>query len=263
MSRDLLSEAARTVREASDRPSTRAAETRARVLATHRRSRVRRLRVVSVVLPLAALLVASTAWAASTGRLRGSLRWVAAALAPAAAEAPARGGLGAAATPAARAVVEATAALAPSGSNDPNASDAATAPPSDPATATPSASPGAASVAAPPVKATASGAPSGAAPSASGESAEETRARALYSAAHHAHFASQDWGAALAGWDRYLAAAPRGAFAAEARYNRALCLVRLGRVGEARTALEPFAGGAFGEYRRAEASKLLEALGGR
>jgi hypothetical protein len=38
-------------------------------------------------------------------------------------------------------------------------------------------------------------------------------------------------------------------------------LVRLGRNAEARTALEPFASGAFGGYRKAEASALLERLG--
>lgn len=87
---------------------------------------------------------------------------------------------------------------------------------------------------------------------------------ALYREAHRAHFVQRNWGAALAGWDRYLAAHPRGNFAVEARYNRALCLVRLGRHDAARQALAPFAAGAVGGgYRSAEASALLEALEGR
>ncbi|WP_156338817.1 tetratricopeptide repeat protein [Chondromyces crocatus] len=66
--------------------------------------------------------------------------------------------------------------------------------------------------------------------------------------------------AALGAWDAYLREDPRGRFATEARYNRALCLVRLGRAGEARSALESFARGAFGGYRQADAQKLLDAL---
>jgi hypothetical protein len=38
-------------------------------------------------------------------------------------------------------------------------------------------------------------------------------------------------------------------------------LVRLGRNQEAKSALEPFANGAYGAYRRSEASALLEHLG--
>ncbi len=83
----------------------------------------------------------------------------------------------------------------------------------------------------------------------------------LYAAAHSAHFEQRDFGRALAAWDAYLAKAPAGRFAPEARYNRALCLARLGRTVEAKAALAPFASGAMGGYRRDEASKLLERLG--
>lgn len=79
--------------------------------------------------------------------------------------------------------------------------------------------------------------------------------------AHQAHFVDHDFGAALRAWDAYLGAAPAGRFAPEARYNRALCLVRLGRKGEAESALRPFADGAYGGYRRDEAKALIEALG--
>jgi TolA-binding protein len=82
----------------------------------------------------------------------------------------------------------------------------------------------------------------------------------LYATAHRAHFVSHDPAAALAAWDAYLASYPRGRFALEARYNRALSLVRLGRTGEARVALAPFADGSLGGYRQREARELLDAL---
>ena len=65
---------------------------------------------------------------------------------------------------------------------------------------------------------------------------------------------------ALSAWDAYLRVADRGVLVPEARYNRALCLVRLGHNAQARTALEPFARGDFGDYRRVEAEALLRAL---
>ncbi|MCA9639729.1 MAG: hypothetical protein H6718_03090 [Polyangiaceae bacterium] len=83
-----------------------------------------------------------------------------------------------------------------------------------------------------------------------------------YLEAHQAHFVSHDYGRALALWERYLQAFPRGRFAAEAQYNRALCLVRLGRTSEAKQALEPFASGRYGGYRQAEAQALIRAMGG-
>jgi hypothetical protein len=68
---------------------------------------------------------------------------------------------------------------------------------------------------------------------------------------------------ALAAWDEYLAAHPRGTFAPEARYNRALCLVRLGKLAAAVEALRPFAAGARAGYRRHEACLLLRWLAER
>ncbi|APR76600.1 Hypothetical protein A7982_01947 [Minicystis rosea] len=82
---------------------------------------------------------------------------------------------------------------------------------------------------------------------------------ALYQAAHRAHFGGQAPAIALAAWDRYLAAAPRGPMVLEARYNRAIALYRLGRKADAAAALRPFAEGDYGSYRRDEAKALLEA----
>lgn len=84
----------------------------------------------------------------------------------------------------------------------------------------------------------------------------------LYRRAHDLHFHGGDPAAALAAWDAYLAAEPGGRFAVEARYNRALVLVRLGRHGEARSALAPFARGevAPAGYRQVEAEQLVERL---
>jgi len=81
-----------------------------------------------------------------------------------------------------------------------------------------------------------------------------------YGRAHEAHFVARDPRSALAAWDRYLAAYPRGAFAPEARFNRALCLVRLGRDDAAREALRPIAAG---RYRASEATALIEWLDAR
>ena len=82
----------------------------------------------------------------------------------------------------------------------------------------------------------------------------------LFRRAHRLHFHQRDAAAALGAWDAYLRAAPFGPLALEARYNRALCLVRLGRTGEALTALVPFAEGTLPFYRSAEARALVAAL---
>ncbi len=86
----------------------------------------------------------------------------------------------------------------------------------------------------------------------------------LYREAHQAHFVRGDASAALAAWDRYLAAAGPGArMLVEAQYNRAIALARLGRTAEAVAALRPFASGEYGNYRRDEARALIESLASR
>lgn len=91
----------------------------------------------------------------------------------------------------------------------------------------------------------------------------ERRERALFRTAHDLHFKQRDTVSALAAWDAYLATAPSGKLAVEARYNRALALVRLGMKAEAIAALAPFARGEVlpAGYRQRPARELLRALG--
>jgi TolA-binding protein len=101
--------------------------------------------------------------------------------------------------------------------------------------------------------------PPPAAPPVDGAVSAEELAR--YRAAHRAHFVDQDSARAIVAWDAYLAAHPNGNFAIEARYNRAIALIRVGRSAEARAALAPFASGSVaGGYRAKEARTLLDAL---
>jgi hypothetical protein len=207
----------------ADDPGRAAASRRAIVAAASVRRR--RALVARLVLPVAAMLAASTAWAASTGRLPLLLGAASRLFGapPAAAPAPAS------APPPPRPAADATQSPPPTASvvAGPDASSAASAA-AAPRVATPPVAP-----------------------------AEEV----LYRAAHDAQFSAKDPGRAIAGWDAYLAAYPAGRFAPEARYNRGLALVRLGRHDDARAALRPFADGTHGGYRQAEAKELLDALG--
>ena len=83
---------------------------------------------------------------------------------------------------------------------------------------------------------------------------------AAYRTAHTAHFKGNDPTAALSAWDAYLAQFPTGRLAPEARYDRALVLVKLKRYAEARTALAPFAAAATGSYRQGDAARILDAI---
>jgi hypothetical protein len=85
---------------------------------------------------------------------------------------------------------------------------------------------------------------------------------ALYRRAHDLHFHGGNPAAALAAWNAYLTAEPAGRFSVDARYNRALMLIRLRRYAEARAALTPFARGEIGPegYHQCEAEQLVERL---
>lgn len=85
----------------------------------------------------------------------------------------------------------------------------------------------------------------------------EPSADDLYRAAHRAQFVDRDPAAAVEAWARYLSAAPSGSLALEARYNRAISLVKLGKKDDAVAALTPFARGDYGPYRQADAASLL------
>lgn len=83
---------------------------------------------------------------------------------------------------------------------------------------------------------------------------------ARFRAAHELHFRGDQPRGAIAAYEDYLRAFPHGRFVPEARYNMALDYIKLRDHARAREALRPFAAGAYGDYRRREAQKLLEAL---
>ncbi|WP_438013507.1 hypothetical protein WMF18_21470 [Sorangium sp. So ce315] len=290
MKDDVLREAARALREEADASRARRDETRARVMRSLKAQRARRLTTVRVAVPLAAVLVGSAAWASAARWFPDAWNDLASQLGlgvadpPDAPPAPPMSR----ALPSPRRAPEADAPAPPQPEADapappqpePRAAEIAPPAPLPAPQLAPSAPPEAAPsprrapvvAVAPPARAS-SIAPSAAGPAkASQPPAGDPQAiqrpsagpdaDALYQAAHRAHFVDRNPSAALAAWNEYLAAAPRGRFAVEAQYNRALCLVRLGRTDEARRALEPFAQGAFGGYRQTESRSLLEALSG-
>ena len=235
MSKDLLAEATRALRETEPVSEFEARATRARVMTGLHQTRIRRRTRWAFLLPIAASFVAVSAWGAASGQARVVLERL-----------------------------ERFVGVTPPSTS--NAKPAARKPLASPALSPPAAehaaSPEPEIAPAPPIAA-AEAAPARPTASASASAARAERADpalALYRVAHAAHFVDRDPVRALAAWDAYLSAAPNGQFAPEARYNRALSLVRLGRAREARSALEPFANGAYGGYRKSEASALLERL---
>ena len=236
MSRDVLERAAEALREEHQGSSAKPDETERRILASVRKTRRTQWRL-RILLPIAAAFVASAAWAGATGRLRPALGVV---------EALFTGGDRPAPAPP-RASSEPTASSTPAIVKAPPVAPSAepSAIPTPPVAPAPDRS-------APPRAASAAPAPAHVAPSADAD--------ALYRAAHDAHFVRHDYAAAIVAWDRYLAAAPNGPLSIEARYNRAIALVRVGRDADAKAALAPFAAGEYGPYRQAEAKSLVEML---
>jgi hypothetical protein len=90
--------------------------------------------------------------------------------------------------------------------------------------------------------------------------ATESSEADVYAHAHRLHFDGGDAPAALSAWDEYLSRFPDGRFAPDARYNRAIDLLKLHRVAEARAALQSFADGGFGGYHGDDARKLLRSI---
>ena len=82
----------------------------------------------------------------------------------------------------------------------------------------------------------------------------------LYDRAHQAHFVRRDFAAALELWSRYVELGGAAPLSAEARFNRAIALLQLGRPAAAAADLRPFADGDYGAYRREEARALLRRI---
>lgn len=239
---DLLRRAARSLQEETEGPSSAARFTRLRVMASLRETQVKRRTQTVLLLPFAACLAATAAWGMAAGvvpDIRGSITR-ALGITPPGPPAPPPKAKPAPRKPAPERAPEAPAPLE-------NAIPAPPSPPVEELAPEPSVRPAPARILT-------------FAPKKHPKPAPDP-AHELYRAAHEAHFVAHDCERALKGWDAYLRAAPRGGLAVEARYNRALCLVRLGRSEEARRALEPFARGASGSYRQREAAGLLEVLG--
>lgn len=242
---DDLKDAFRAVRERYDGEHPQADATLSRALfrqrALDRKRRVTRW----VVLPVAAALCASTAWASVTGHLPKAIS----SLLETEHQAP---------SPAPTPPPPPSLPLSPPPPPSPP-------PPQDPIAdpiADPPVAPTAPAQPAPVVASAPKAPPSSSVPAiapSAPPSANDPHA-ALFADAHRIHFVEKDPARAITAWDAYLAAAPNGRFAPEARYNRALALVRLGRHAEAKKELEAFANGSFGEYRRSEARALLDAL---
>jgi hypothetical protein len=236
-----LERAARALAEVGHGRSDDAARTRARILQSHRDKQQRSAWLYAAAAVLALSLGVPTAWAWATGRLAHWLEPEA----PAAPSAPSSAAVG---------------ERRPPREDDEPVTPEVTAPsaPELPEPITEAAPPEPAPVVlAPPVEA-----PDLAPPEEAGAEGPvvDPAERRAYREAHALHFDARDAEGALAAWDRYLTRYPSGRFAIEARYNRALCLVRLGRENEAREALAPFAAGRYGEYRRREAAALTEAM---
>ena len=83
----------------------------------------------------------------------------------------------------------------------------------------------------------------------------------LYEKAHRLHFHEGQSAGALRLWDAYIEQFPAGRFLPEARFNRAVCLVRLGDLERARAALEQIVAERAANYPTEQAHGLLARLG--
>ena len=238
MTDDLLKAATRALNEETADDGADGRFTRARVMASLHQGTVKRRTRLAFILPIAACLAAGTAWGAATGRLPAMFHAIGRVVGYSKSSEPKS-------APGKLASSRATPAADPQAAPPPvNLATPAPAPVSDrrpqPSKVEPT----------PSTKAT---------PALSSSAAFQDADGDLYRLAHEAHFADHDYARALAGWEAYLKAAPGGRLATEARYNRAICLLRLGRDEEARRALTPFASGMMG-YRQTEARELLDEL---
>ena len=231
-----------------------------RLLAGAEARKVRRLPRAVKWLPLAAALAASSAWAAlGTDRAASMLGFATDVVdrptlvqTPVVQRAPA-----AAARPAdetSAPVPEATAEA----SKDPKATGTLRASPTGASgaqgtTQRPAAAPGTGSLAAAP-----SAEPTGDSAAVDARAADTRDFKDAYRI--HDHGAPA---ASIEAFDRYLRMHPTGRFVPEARYARAVALVRAGRTEDARRALTAFAEAPAGSYRREDAARVLRTLPAR
>jgi len=254
MSDELLGKAARALREAGDLDEQEAALVRARILSTVADRNRKRARKLTLLLPLAAVLVGTTALAATNEGFSRAVRSFVASLVDADDDSAGTEAIESAPARPNRRVdpprepeVELAMEEAPSAAEAeplPEPVVEMPAPPAPPSTTreTPRAADPEPEPAPPP------------------EAAPHPADLARFERAYKLHFIDKDYEHALLAWEGYLRTSPGGPLAIEARYNRAMALVRLGRNEEARSALEPFARGAFGGYRQNEAQAILSAL---
>lgn len=256
---DVLSRAAKALRDAHTGERQGSGFTRARIMSSLHRERRRRLLRWVVLSPLASLLLLGSAWAQSTGKW--PVLWKAVVSVFVSAPAAEQGQ-----------PPRVSPASAPPHTDDarpgpPQPPDEGQGPPGDPPEPVlrehaPEA-PGAERQRArsrstrraplPPREAV-----PGAAPEPPPERARD-RELSLFRAAHDLHFGGRAR-EAIRAYREYLEAYPNGRFVPEARYNSALDHIKLGNTAAAREALQPFAAGRHGGYRRDEARKLLDAL---
>ncbi len=235
MTDDLLKAATQALRDETAEGEADGRFTRARVMASLHQGKVKRRTRLAFILPIAACLAAGTAWGAATGRLPAMFQALSQVVSYTR-KAPAEDQTTRSKPSAAARQADVPAQPVPPSIDVPKA-PALDAPKPEPK-----------------VRLSASGK---VAPKSS--AAFQDTDGDFYRLAHEAHFSSHDYAHALRGWEAYLQAAPRGRLATEARFNRAICLLRLGRDAEARQALEPFASAKMG-YRQSEAQGLIDEL---
>ena len=185
MSRDLLAEATRALREAHENPVDGARFTRSRLMASLDQARVRRRTRLAFVIPIAACFVTLSAWGAANGKLPALVKAAASVLG-----------------------FESAPPVRPDPTARPRAAVARPAPPpreTAPAEIAPPLAAAPAEEAAPPAVPIAPAPERRRAPALAPSATDPTHD--LYRVAHRAHFVDQNPAAALAAWDAYLGAA--------------------------------------------------------